>query len=66
MSIALGFLSLGQVSLIANRSDKVASGLIPKQKQSAQVSNEVNLIASDTQDVDHGINGWVASAARRD
>ena len=45
MLITMGVLSLGQVSLIASRSDEVTSDLMPKQKRLAHVANEVNLIA---------------------
>ena len=45
MLIVMGALSLGQVSLIASRSNEVTDDLMPKQKRLAQMANEVNLIA---------------------
>jgi methyl-accepting chemotaxis protein len=45
MLIVMGVLSLGQVSLIASRSNEVTGDLMPKQKRLAQMANEVNVIA---------------------
>jgi methyl-accepting chemotaxis protein len=45
MLITMGVLSLGQVNLIASRSDEVTGELMPKQKRLTQVASEVNLIA---------------------
>jgi methyl-accepting chemotaxis protein len=43
--MTMGVLSLGQVTLIASRSNEVTGDLMPKQKRLAEVANEVNRIA---------------------